>query len=161
MNDQRCKWIIGWVGVIALTWSLGSGTVAADDVELIVDDDGAECPDAGFTTVQAAVNAAMDGDEIDICPGTYQEQVTISNMSDLVLRAEDDSAPPVIKAPVDAIGPIILVEDSTDIGIRDLIVDGADLFEDGCHGGNDRIAGIRYNDSSGSIRGPMAPTRSR
>lgn len=58
----------------------------------------------------------------------------------------------MVNPPPDATGPIILVENSTDIVIRNLIVDGADLFADGCNGGDDRIAGIRYNDSSGMIR---------
>ncbi|MDA0139909.1 Ig-like domain-containing protein [Solirubrobacter deserti] len=40
---------------------------------LTVDDDKADCPAAGFTSVQAAVDAAADGDTIVICQGKYVE----------------------------------------------------------------------------------------
>ena len=40
---------------------------------LTVDDDKADCPAAGFTSVQAAVDAAAPGDTIVICQGKYAE----------------------------------------------------------------------------------------
>src|SRR5439155_431467 len=40
---------------------------------LIVDDDGAPCSDAQFTSIQAAVDAAAPGDRILVCTGTYLE----------------------------------------------------------------------------------------
>jgi hypothetical protein len=46
---------------------------AADAATLAVDDDGAQCPAAEFTKVQAAVDAAAPGDTIAICPGIYVE----------------------------------------------------------------------------------------
>ncbi len=36
-----------------------------------------DCPQATFTTIQAAVNASGPNDTIKICPGTYTEQVQI------------------------------------------------------------------------------------
>src|SRR5262249_49947383 len=44
---------------------------------LVVDDDKVECPNATFSTIQAAVDAASPGDEIRICKGVYVEQVSI------------------------------------------------------------------------------------
>ena len=40
---------------------------------LTVDDDKADCPAAAYTTVQAAVDAAGDGDTVVICKGDYAE----------------------------------------------------------------------------------------
>jgi nitrous oxidase accessory protein NosD len=38
---------------------------------LVVDDDGAQCPNAGFTTIADAIAAATAGDTILVCPGDY------------------------------------------------------------------------------------------
>ncbi|TMK84866.1 MAG: hypothetical protein E6G44_08895, partial [Actinobacteria bacterium] len=51
---------------------------------LVVDDDGmgdiASCNNATptYSTIQAAVNDAVSGDTIKVCPGTYTESVTVS-----------------------------------------------------------------------------------
>lgn len=44
---------------------------------LQVDDDRAQCPDAAFTSIQAAVDAAASGDVVSVCPGRYAEAVTV------------------------------------------------------------------------------------
>ena len=60
--------------ILALSLPLPHDASAAS---LQVDDDGVQCPGAGFTTIQAAVTAAAAGDTIKVCPGSYAEQVTI------------------------------------------------------------------------------------
>ncbi|MFD8999754.1 nitrous oxide reductase family maturation protein NosD [Streptomyces sp. NPDC059582] len=45
---------------------------------LVVDDNGAQCPGAAFTTIQAAITAASPGDVIRVCAGTYNEVVTVN-----------------------------------------------------------------------------------
>ncbi|MEW5855352.1 MAG: right-handed parallel beta-helix repeat-containing protein [Myxococcota bacterium] len=52
----------------------------------MVDDDGEDCDDADFTTIQDAVDAAFDGDTIRVCEGTYPETVLIDKR--LRLRGE-------------------------------------------------------------------------
>ena len=55
---------------------------------LTVDDDFADCPNADFNSIQAAVLAAEPGSAILVCGGTYREQVTIpSAKSNLRLLA--------------------------------------------------------------------------
>lgn len=45
---------------------------------LVVDDDRADCRDADFTNIQAAVDVAAPGSTILVCAGNYLEQVTIA-----------------------------------------------------------------------------------
>jgi hypothetical protein len=44
-----------------------------------VDDDHKDCPNASFSSIQAAVNQAAPHDTVDICPGTYLESSTPTN----------------------------------------------------------------------------------
>lgn len=44
---------------------------------LVVDDDMLDCPNADFTTIQAAVDDAEPGATIHVCAGAYHERVTI------------------------------------------------------------------------------------
>ena len=60
--------------------SLGSARAAA---VLLVDDDGAQCPSAAYTDINTAIGAAIPGDTIVVCPGTYgattvDKRVTLS-----------------------------------------------------------------------------------
>ena len=47
-----------------------------------------DCPQATFTTIQAAVNASGPNDTIKVCPGTYAEQVQIVGHNHDGLRIE-------------------------------------------------------------------------
>jgi parallel beta-helix repeat protein len=51
---------------------------AAGSKTLIVDNDGADCPNADFATIQGAVAAATPGATILVCAGVYAEQVMIT-----------------------------------------------------------------------------------
>ena len=76
----------------ALLFASTLALVAAPAVSaatLSVDDDGVQCPGAGYAKIQKAVDAANPGDTIAICPGVYVEgsggvgtnALTISNKS--------------------------------------------------------------------------------
>jgi parallel beta-helix repeat protein len=54
---------------------------------LVVDNDMAECPNADFTSIQAAVTAAEPGTTILVCAGTYLEWVVIIEKDNLKLLA--------------------------------------------------------------------------
>jgi hypothetical protein len=64
---------------------VGAGPVLAAATTRWVNDDeltpaapGTSCADAGYTMIQDAVDDAVAGDTIKVCPGTYNESVTVT-----------------------------------------------------------------------------------
>ena len=57
---------------------------------LVVDNDFADCPQADYTSIHAAVLAAEPGDKILVCPGIYPETVLVNKPD---LRIEAQAAP--------------------------------------------------------------------
>lgn len=55
---------------------------------LVVDDDLVQCPTATFATISTAVVAASPGDTIQVCAGTYNEQVIV-NKQLIILGAQN------------------------------------------------------------------------
>src|SRR5919108_5122516 len=76
---KKISVFFGFSGLVMVFVLSGSRPALAAD--LFVDDDGVECPDAEFTTIQEAVDAAAPGDRIRVCPGTYDEQISITKPS--------------------------------------------------------------------------------
>jgi len=138
---------------------------------LVVDDDGhgtaANC-DANapaFSSIQAAVNAALPGDTIFICPGTYNEQVVItkdnltiqgSGAGSTILRpsavvANTTSLVTPIPVPV---RPILLVDEATGVTVTQLTIDGSAADGGGVQlncGFNGHFVGMYYRNSSGTV----------
>ena len=56
--------------------ALGNSSEAA--TTFVVDDDGVQCPNRDYSMISAAVGAAMSGDTIQVCPGTYTENVVLN-----------------------------------------------------------------------------------
>jgi len=55
-----------------------------DPTTVVVDDDMA-CPGAAFTTIQQGINAAVAGQIVQVCAGTYNEDVNV-NKANLILQ---------------------------------------------------------------------------
>ena len=126
---------------------------------LLVDDDQQECPNAGFTTIQTAVNAAAPGDTIQVCPGTYNEQVEIAKRLTLVGVERNGKKASVVQPSnivvnTDFAGiptaSIILVRDTSDVTIRNITVDG---INNGlvCDATFPTMDGIFFRNASGEI----------
>jgi Right handed beta helix region len=149
---------------LALLW--GSSALAntnqaneTTDHVLLVDDDQQECPNAGFTTIQTAVNAAAPGDTIQVCPGTYNEQVEIAKRLTLVGVERNGKKASVVQPSnivvnTDFAGiptaSIILVRNTSDVTIRNITVDG---INNGlvCDATFPTMDGIFFRNASGEI----------
>ena len=66
------------------------GTAPAFARTLVVDNDGAECPQAEYNTIQQAAAAAQAGDKILVCPGLYEGTVVVDTPH---LRIEAKAGP--------------------------------------------------------------------
>ncbi|HET6822145.1 MAG TPA: hypothetical protein VFH34_05830 [Anaerolineales bacterium] len=107
-----------------------------------------------FTSIQAAVDAANNGDQILIRPGKYVEQVVISG-KDLTLVGRVGA---VIQAPAemqDTLSPVfgfpgrpLLLATDAEVTVRDLTIDGANSAES-----NPFLQGIVFLNAGGVIRG--------
>lgn len=141
---------------------VGITTLSARQVSaatLTVDDDHAQCPAATFTSIQTAVAAANPGDKINVCPGTYQEQVVI-NKSLTIQGIDVGGQNLAIIKPVGAfanttslasgnpIAAIVLVDGASNVTLTNLTVDGATNGINGCA---PNLIGIYYRNASGKI----------
>ena len=121
--------------------------------DLLVDDDKVQCPAAKFTSIQDAINNASPGSLIRVCPGTYNEQLSVTKS----LSIEGDNGAIVMPASMVAnttgssgspIAAAILVKDAANVEIQGLIVDTANNGIAEC---SPDLIGILYQNSSGSI----------
>lgn len=78
---------------IALATTGLAPTATAQTDTLVVDDDGVQCPEAGFSSIQAAVDASQLGDRVVVCSGVYDETVTIDTPDLTLCGAAPDLAP--------------------------------------------------------------------
>jgi nitrous oxidase accessory protein NosD len=127
----------------------------ANGAHLVVDDDKVECPNAGFTHIQDAINVASAGDHIRICKGTYVEQLTIRKALDIDADSGAVLMPSIMKQNTislfdgAAIATAILVVDTTDVSISGLTVDGVNNGISECA---PDLEGITFQNASGSIQ---------
>ncbi len=105
---------------------------------LAVDDDGkatefnCDAATATFSTIQAAVNAASSSDTIQVCPGTYNEQVVVTT-SQLTIRGAGAGLTVVRPTTVvnnainvfgNPVAAILLVEGAANVTVASLAIDG-------------------------------------
>ncbi|MGD9895406.1 MAG: nitrous oxide reductase family maturation protein NosD, partial [Dehalococcoidia bacterium] len=95
---------------------------------LVVDDDKQQCPAATHASIQAAIDSAIGGDTIEVCAGTYAEQLVFREGKDsLTLRSTTPQGaiirPPEAVANFGAI-PLIWVTGAANITIEGFWITG-------------------------------------
>ena len=100
-----------------------------------------------FSTIQAAINASAQGGTVLVCPGVYQEQISIFHP--LTLKGVDvgGSNMAVITMPAGGVGTQVYVQ-ATGVYISDLVIDGSNNGASFCGQGP---TGIYYVDGSGTV----------
>ncbi len=90
------------LAAVAITLLLNEYSPAAAATRWVNDDaasyspPGANCNDAGYSAIQAAVDAASPGDVIQVCPGAYPENVVIGT-SNLTVTSTAGASGTVVK----------------------------------------------------------------
>jgi hypothetical protein len=104
------------------------GAKTAEAAVLVVDDN-LGCPDAAYSTIQSAVNAAAPGDTIEVCAGTYNENVTV-NKAGLTLNGAQAGNPFAGRT---FAGPTESTVDGVNVtaGIAAITITAADVTIDG------------------------------
>jgi len=121
---------------------------------IIVGQNAAVCPGAQFAKIQDAVNAASPGDTIQICPGVYDEQVSISKALQVngnngaTLRPSGAAANTAGLASGQSIAAILLIENTADVTIRNVTVDGTDADINAC---SPDLIGVFFRNASGQL----------
>ena len=133
---------------------------------------GGSCSAPGFNTIMGAVNAAATGDTVEVCPGTYDEGVTVLGKA-ITLNGSPGGTPATIDAAGQTEGVIvegagaagsffegftiqnakqegILVQGTSNVTVRDNLVSGNDLSCIPETGPNDCGEGIHLEDVTGS-----------
>ena len=119
-----------FAAILVSTFVWPATALPTRSAQLVVDDDKVECPNAGFTHIQDAVDTASPGDEIHICKGVYVEQVSIRKS--LTIDADNGAIlmPSTMQANATSLfdaAPIataLLVAETTGVSISGLTVDG-------------------------------------
>jgi len=119
------------------------------------------CGTPSFSTIQDGVNHATVGSTVDVCPGTYPEQVSINKRLTLQGIAVGTANQAIVAAPAggvaantvslttgESIAAQIWVHDTTGVTIANLTVDGAGNGISAC---SPDLVGVYYQDASGVV----------
>ena len=144
-------------GVLAGAAVVGIAPAAATSTTLYVGPGGGtgNCNSPAYSTIQSAVIAASSGDTVQVCPGTYPEQVTIDKSLTLLGDPGSGAAGPGSNAPVLdgttlSSGSACVAFDLTD-GVTDVTISGFVIKSYRCGTTVTSNVGIRaWNETTGT-----------
>lgn len=145
LNQRVIQKGLLWL-IAGCTWSQAAILTVANDASL--------CPHANYTTIGAAIAAAKNGDLIEICPGLYPEQLTITRPVTLRgLSADGTNRVLVQPASMTNLGTlpyqaVISVVSTKDVVIDNLAIDASQNTLTGC---SVSLAAIHFYNSSGTV----------
>ncbi len=138
------------IGVIVASLA---GTASAAILQ--VDDDNVQCFGAPYQTINEALSAANPGDEIEVCPGQYPEQVVLTNRISLRGRRIGSLVPviaptelPATRTSVFGANPIAgaIIVDTPSSELSDLEIDLANNTLAAC---TPTLVGVYWRNASG------------
>jgi hypothetical protein len=111
------------------------------------------CPNPKYATIGAALAAAHTGDEIDICPALYPEQLIVTKP--VTLRGVGVNGiqrvllkPATMTAAVPGAQAVISVLNTSGVSIEGLAIDASQNTVSGC---TVTLSAIHFSNSSGSV----------
>ncbi|HLK10057.1 MAG TPA: right-handed parallel beta-helix repeat-containing protein [Candidatus Binatia bacterium] len=143
--------------LLAVTLICGLAAPARATV-LMVDDDGLDCPGAPYRHIADAVAAASDGDIIQVCRGTYPEQVVITKRLQLIGVASLGAAPVIAPTALPAQAASLLSGNAIAAGVLvdhvRALIDGVliDLGSNTLTGCSPVLAGVYVRDAEAVVR---------
>jgi len=123
------------------------------------------CGAPAYPSIQAAVNAVATGGTVEVCPGTYPEQVTITRNVTVIGVVSGNADAAIVTSPTTGVVantadlyqppsfPVaaqILVQNAKAVNISNITVDGSGNLLGSCA---TDIRGIYYQNASGTISG--------
>ncbi len=150
--SPKSLWFVAAIGVCGV-FALIAGPGAAG-ATIVVGQNAAVCPGAQFAKIQDAVNAASPGDTIQICPGVYAEQVSISKALQVngnngaILRPNGAAANSTGLPSGQPIAAILLIENTTDVTVRNVTIDAVDADINACA---PDLVGVFFRNASGQL----------
>jgi nitrous oxidase accessory protein NosD len=152
MNVTR---IISLLATLVAMLTAAASAPAGAPRTLVVDRDGVQCGNADFTSIQAAVDAALPGDLIRVCPDLYPERVVVDKP--LTLKADPDAVeaidcfqPTLAELPLDhqaIVDPagngfsVAFKLEADDVALEGFVVQGASVGVDA----SDSFSGYRID----------------
>ena len=136
--------------VLCLGTSCTSGTAAT----WTVGQPNTNCPNIQYNTISQAITAARPGDEIDICPALYAEQILITKPLTLkgltINNVNRTLVQPSVLTPLSGLPAeaVITVMNTQGVNIQNLAIDASNNTVSGC---DTFVSGIHFYNSSGTI----------